>query len=135
MKLSQPPTDGLLVLALTEPLTKKIIKRIADEVTQRLETHDRLRLYGEVKDWTGITPKALFEDIKFALQHFHDFEREAIVSDKAWLNAMAKEGARLFPSIEVRHFSWDDRVAALTWVEESLDSTACDGSLGDRAAI
>ncbi|MEM9534587.1 MAG: STAS/SEC14 domain-containing protein [Cyanobacteria bacterium P01_A01_bin.3] len=129
-----PTADGRIIgFSIDGAIDEADIKRITDEVMQRLTTHDRLRLYAEVKDWTGITPKALFDDVKFALQHFRDFEREAIVSDKAWLNAMAKAGDRLFPSIEVKHFGWDERAAALTWVEESLDTTTHDGSLDDRA--
>ena len=118
-----PTADGQIIgFSIDGKIDEADIKRITNEVVQRLETHEHLRLYAEVKDWTGITPKALFEDIKFALQHFRDFEREAIVSDKAWLNTMAKAGDRLFPSIEVKHFGWEDRAEALTWVEESLDS-------------
>lgn len=124
-----PTADGRIIgFSIDGKIDDEDIRRITDEVIQRLESYDRLRLYAEVKHWTGITPKALFEDIKFALKHFRDFEREAIVSDKAWLKTMATAGDRLFPSIEVKHFGWENRAEALTWVEESLDSKASEGS-------
>lgn len=118
-----PTADGRIIgFSIDGKIDEADIKRIADEIVERLETHDRLRLYAEVKDWSGMTPKALLADLKFALSHFRDFEREAIVSDRTWLKTMAQVGDRILPSIEVKHFSWDDRAEALTWVEAELDS-------------
>ncbi|MEM9567836.1 MAG: STAS/SEC14 domain-containing protein [Cyanobacteria bacterium P01_E01_bin.34] len=131
-----PTADGRIIgFSIDGAIDEADIKCITDEVMLRLRTHDRLRLYAEVKEWTGISPKALFDDVKFALQHFRDFDREAIVSDKAWLNAMAKVGDRLFPSIEVKHFDWKERAAALALVEESLNSIADSASLKDRTTV
>jgi hypothetical protein len=45
-----------------------------------------------------------------------DFEKEAIVSDRRWLEGLAALGNSLFSSIEVKHFTFDDRDKALEWI-------------------
>ena len=76
----------------------------------------RLRIYVEVDSFRGIGLDALIKDLKFGLSHFRDFECKAVVSDKAWMARMAKVCDPLFPSIELRHFSTEDRGAARAWV-------------------
>ena len=109
--------DRIVGFAIDGTITADDIDRITAEITQRLESHDRLRLYAEVNTWTGISPQALLKDLRFSLQHFKDFEKEAIVSDKSWLKVMAETGDRLLPHTEVKHFSWEHQADALEWVE------------------
>jgi hypothetical protein len=45
------------------------------------------------------------------------FEKEAIVSDKQWLETMIKLSDKLFPSVEVRYFSFENKADALAWVK------------------
>jgi hypothetical protein len=92
------------------------LDRVIGEIELLLKHHDKLRIYAEVESLDGITIPALIEDLRFGLQRLRRFEREAIVSDKKWLATLAGIGDKLFPSIEVRHFSWDQKIEALAWV-------------------
>ena len=78
----------------------------------------RLRIYVEVDSFGGFGLDALIKDLKFGLSHFRDFERKAVVSDKAWMGRMAKVFDPLFPHIELRHFSTEQREAARAWVSD-----------------
>lgn len=94
------------------------LKPVVSELERLFKFHDRLRVYAEVESFDGITLPALIEDLRFGLRHLRRFEREAIVSDKQWLARLADIGDKLFPSMEVRHFSWDDKIEALAWIHQ-----------------
>ena len=114
-----PTADGRVIgLSIDGKIDAADINRITDEISARLENHDRLRLYAEVKDWTGMSWDAFLKDVTFSLQHFHDFEKEAIVSDKKWLETLAMAGDRLFRGIEVKHFGWENQADAMNWVKQ-----------------
>ena len=57
------------------------------------------------------------EDIRFAFPHLRNFEKKAVVSEKGWVEKLIDIGDKLFPSIEVRHFSFDQKDEAIKWVQ------------------
>lgn len=61
----------------------------------------------------------VFENLKVKSQLFRQlekFEKEAIVSDKRWIETLVKISDKLFPSVEVRYFTFDEQADALAWV-------------------
>ena len=85
-------------------------------IENRLEKEEKLRIYAEVSNWSGMSLEAFIKDIKFSLQHFKDFEKEAIVSERGWLKSLAAVGNTLFSSIEVKHFTFAEKDQALEWI-------------------
>lgn len=88
----------------------------AREIDARLKVHPRISIYAEIHGLTGMSLEALAKDFRYSLAHLRDVEKEAIVSDRRWLALLAQVGGRLFPSIDVRHFSPEDKEAALEWL-------------------
>ena len=94
----------------------KLLIETAEMKLAALGDGGRLRIYVEVDSFGGIGLDALIKDLKFGLSHFRDFECKAVVSDKAWMGRMTRIFDPLFPSIELRHFSTEERAAARAWV-------------------
>ncbi len=110
------PADNVIGFRIQGKINTDDISLITKEIEARLERHSKLRIYAEVDGLAGMTMKALLKDIAFSLRHFRDFEREAIVSDAAWLKKLAVIGDRVVPGIEVRHFYKSERDDALEWI-------------------
>jgi len=110
--------DNVLAVHIAGKLESADLDEVAKQVDRKLAKHEKLRIFAEVEHLEGIALNALLKDLKLSLQHLRDFEKEAIVSDEAWLARLAAIGDRLFPSIEVRHFTWKERVDAVKWVCE-----------------
>jgi hypothetical protein len=51
-------------------------------------------------------------------QAFPAFPREAVISDKSWVHALARITGPLAPHVEVRAFGSQEREAAMAWVAE-----------------
>lgn len=97
-------------------ITRQEIEKVWDKIETMLQKEKKLRVYVEVKNFGMMEPKAWFKNIPKKIQHFSDFEREAIVSDKHWLETLAKVSDKLFPSIKVRHFGFEELDQAKAWI-------------------
>ena len=94
--------------------------RAVAEIQQALDNNHKIRIYAEVEKFGGMSLEKFFENfkVKFGfLDEFDKFVKGAVVSDKRSLQSMIKLSDKLFPSVKVRYFSYDDRQNALAWVK------------------
>ena len=116
VKLIPHKADKIIALEIDGWIDAEDIDRITELIEKRLNTGEKLRIYAEVNNFSGMSLGALIKDLRFSLQHLQDFEKEAIVSDRKWLEGLAALGNTLFSGIEVKHFTPDEKDRALTWV-------------------
>ena len=116
IKLIPHRPDHIIGLEIDGWIDAEDIDRIVKIVEPRIDTGEKLRIYAEVNSWSGMSLGAFIKDLKFSLKHLKDFEKEAIVSDRKWLEALAALGNTLFSGIEVKHFTPDESDKALEWL-------------------
>ena len=66
-------------------------------------------------EFHGITPGAVWEDLKVAFEHFRAWKRIALVTDVEWMRHMTTAFGWMTPG-ETRTFPVKDRDEALAWV-------------------
>ena len=116
VKLITHKSDHIIGLEIDGWIDAEDIDRIVKIVEPRIDAGEKLRIYAEVSSWSGMSLGAFIKDLRFSLQHVKDFDKEAIVSDKRWLEALAALGNTLFSGIEVKHFTLDESDKALEWL-------------------
>lgn len=109
-------SDNIIGLNIDGWIEAEDIQKVAELIETKLNHEVKLRVYAEVNNWSGMSLAAFMQDLKFSLKHLNDFEKEAIVSDRKWLEGLAALGNTLFPSIEVKHFSLEEKDQALAWI-------------------
>ncbi|MEB3355962.1 MAG: STAS/SEC14 domain-containing protein [Synechococcales bacterium] len=117
LEILSMPVENVVGLRISGKIEASDFDRAIAVVEEKLKLFDRLRVYVEVDNLTGLSLEALIKDLQFTLRHYKDFEREAVVSDRQWLQRLAAVGDRLFPSIDVRHFDVSEKEQALAWVQ------------------
>lgn len=108
--------DRIIGVNIEGRIEAEDIDRVTKSIEKRLKQGEKLRIYVEINNWTGMSLEAFIKDLKFSLQHFQDFEKEAIVSDRRWLENLAAVGNTLFSSVEVKHFTFADKDKAVEWI-------------------
>ena len=88
----------------------------AAKMEEMLKEHKKLRVYAEIEEIGGMSVNTFMKNIHFKLKHFTDFEKEAIVSDKSWLETWISIADKIFPHIEVKHFSPEEKEEAKEWL-------------------
>jgi hypothetical protein len=117
LKLGDLKENGVLTITASGHLSKEDLDGITPQLAELLDRHGRLRFYVELRDVTGFGLGALWEDLKFDLQHRRQYGRTAIVGDRTWQSS-ASRLAGLFFGAEVRFFEADQREAAWAWGNE-----------------
>ncbi|BBL77240.1 STAS/SEC14 domain-containing protein [Methylomagnum ishizawai] len=77
----------------------------------------KARLLALFEDFHGWEAGAAWEDLKFGVRHYADFDRIALVGDRRWEAWMATLG-KPFTQAEVRYFDVSDSGAAWAWIRE-----------------
>jgi hypothetical protein len=109
--------DNLIGCKIDGKINTEDIVRIADYIEDKFIKNKKLRIYVEVIKLEGISLEALFKDLKLGIKHFNDFDKKAVVTDKKWMKRVAALADRIFPNIEVRCFSFEDKEKALEWAK------------------
>jgi len=80
----------------------------------------KVRLFIQLEDFHGWDLHAAWDDFKFSLKHYSDFERIAMVGDRKWEKWMANF-CKPFTTATVKYFHRLEVYAAWTWLLENDD--------------
>lgn len=113
------PTDADNVIGckIVAKINTEDIERLANYIEDKLLKNKQLRIYVEVTKLEGISLDALFKDLKLGIKHFNDFDKKAVVTNKEWMKRVAVIADKIFPNIEVRCFSFEEKEKALEWAK------------------
>lgn len=78
----------------------------------------KLLVLFDMSDFHGWTPGALWEDTKFAVHHFGDIERIAMVGEETWQHDMANF-CKPFTRATVRYFDHAIAAEARKWLDDA----------------
>jgi hypothetical protein len=102
-------------------ITSKLLKEDYDQLVPVIETlisKRKISILVELLDFHGWSAGALWEDSKFAMKHFKNIHRIAIVGNKLWEQGMAAF-CKPFTSAEVRYFDSADINEAREWIKQN----------------
>ena len=97
------------------PIDAKDYEAMLPTIERMLRDYDQISLLVTVESLGGVTPKAVWEDMKMA-KYIDRFERMAVVTDKDWMENVT-EVADVMPGLELHHFELGEREAALQWLK------------------
>jgi hypothetical protein len=107
----------VLGLKLCGKLHDEDYKQFVPKVETLLTTEGKLRLLVQFEDFHGWDWHAAWDDLKFGLKHYSDFERIAMVGDRKSEKLMARF-CRPFTKAKVKYFDRSEVDAARQWLEE-----------------
>ena len=88
------------------------------EFERLVRQHGKLRVLFDMTGFNGWEAGALWEDTKFAANHFADIERIAMVGETTWQHGMAMF-CKPFTRATVRYFDHARAAEARTWLDEA----------------
>jgi hypothetical protein len=105
----------VLEVQLTGKLGKEDYDAFVPAVEKLVKEHGLLRMLVEMHAFHGWSAGAMWADTKFAMHHFHDIERLAIVGETRWEQDMAVF-CKPFTRAEVRYFDHTKASEARAWL-------------------
>jgi hypothetical protein len=119
INLEETPVGMIVTLRFKEKISKKDYDEFVPKIEGLINNKSKIRLLLELHDFQGWTVGALWEDTKFAAQHFNDIERLAVVGDKRWKKGITVF-VKPFTGAEVRYFDMKEIDKAHEWVYQVL---------------
>lgn len=116
-----PAADHVCAFRITGTLDEPDFDRIAAEIEARLERHEKLGILADLTGFEDMTFRAGLKDARYGfgkLGQLRRFPRQAVVTDKGWIETLAAVAGPLLPFVEVRSFKPAQFDAALAWASE-----------------
>jgi hypothetical protein len=120
IQTDSPKTVGFKV---TGKLHGEDYKSFVPTVEAILAAEGKVRLFVQFDDLHGWDAHAAWDDLKFGLKHYSDFERIAMVGDQNWGKWLAL-ACKPFTKARVRYFDASQVDDAWAWLREGADSAA-----------
>ncbi|MEO8614430.1 MAG: STAS/SEC14 domain-containing protein [Luteolibacter sp.] len=117
IQLKEEEGGKTVVVYVSGKLAAADYEHFVPEFERLVGAHGKLRVLFDLTGFHGWTTGALWADTKFAVHHFHDIERLAVVGEKKWQEGMATF-CKPFTKATVRYFDHADAVEARKWLEE-----------------
>ena len=115
IQLKEENKGQVLVVHVTEKLTKEDYECFVPEFERLVRAHGKLCVLFVMTGFCGWEAGALWEDTKFAVHHFSDIERLAIVGEKRWQHGMAVF-CKPFTKAMIEYFDQADAAEARKWL-------------------
>jgi len=118
MAINLEEKDGgkILKVRLSGKLVTEDYEKFVPAVDRLVKQHGKIRMLVEMHDFHGWTAGALWEDTKFAVHHFGEIERLAVVGENQWQHGMAVF-CKPFTGAQVRYFDHTAMGEARAWLE------------------
>ena len=114
-----PVSEGnTIAVRASGKLSHEDYQKFIPVLEKQIEEFDKVTLLFEFDNFTGWDLKAAKDDFKFGMKHLADFERIAMVGDKAWEHWMAFIAKPFLISGEVRYFNRENLQDAWDWLRE-----------------
>ena len=118
IQLNEENGGKILVVHVSGKLVKADYEHFVPEFERLAQQHGRLRVLFDMSDFHGWEAGALWEDTKFAINHFADIERLAMVGEKKWQQGMATF-CKPFTKATIRYFDHPQAAEAGKWLVEA----------------
>ncbi len=117
--IEQIPTDSPQILGfkLSGKLHDADYHTFIPTVEAAISTAGKLRMLAQFEDFHGWDLHAAWDDLKFGIKHFSDFERIAMVGDKKWEEWMVRF-CKPFTHVKLKYFDASEAEAAWKWLRE-----------------
>lgn len=107
---------NIIEIELSGKLGREEYDRFAPELERLIHQYGRIRLLIFIHDFHGWRLAAAWQDIKFDLQHFKNFEKIALVGENKWQEWISNI-ALPFATGEIRFFRRGKLNEARAWLE------------------
>ena len=115
----EDPGSQVVEITVDGGISRAEFEEIAGKLEARIALHGKVRLLEEIRSLGALDPSTFWDDLKFSLRHLNDFSRCAVVTDKRWIEWLAK-AVDPFVACQIRHFPPAEIDDARRWLRADI---------------
>ena len=109
--------EDVIELHLDGAVTREEYEEVRAKTEAFIEKRGRVRLLEVFYDFGPVDPAVIWEDTAFAIRHWNDFSRIAVVAERRWLAILLAGLQKVFVG-ETKGFTFDECDEAWAWLTE-----------------
>jgi hypothetical protein len=110
---------GAIAYRVGEKVTDQEMKAVLSVFKEKIDQGEKLVIYQEVTGFSGVEIDALVEKFKFFKDvGWSHFSRIVVVTPKKWLSRLVDLESKLFPGIEMKGFSMEEKDLAIEYLKQ-----------------
>lgn len=116
-----PAPDHVAAFRLSGTVTEPDFDRLIADIEARLQRHEKLGILADLTGFEDMTVMAGLKDARYGFGKIFEwkrFPREAVVTDRGWIETLVAMANPLIPFVEVKSFKPAEFDAALAWAGE-----------------
>jgi hypothetical protein len=118
IQLNEENGGKVLAIHVSGKLANADYEHFVPEFDRLVAQNGKLRVYFDMSNFHGWEAGALWSDTKFALMHFSEIERLAMIGETKWQHGMAIF-CKPFTKATVRYFDHTKATDARNWLTEA----------------
>jgi hypothetical protein len=119
VQLDEQDGERILVVHVSGKLAKENYQRFVPEFERLVRQHGKPRVLFDMTGFHGWEAGALWDDIKFDVEHFADIERLAMIGEEKWQHGMATF-CKPFTKATIRYFDHAKADEARLWLDQGV---------------
>jgi hypothetical protein len=117
IQLNEDFGENTIAVHVSGKLQKEDYEHFVPEFDRLLRVYGKLSVLFDMTGFHGWDASALWEDTKFAMRHFTDIDRLAMVGEEKWQHGMSTF-CKPFTAATIRYFDHADVDEARKWLSE-----------------
>lgn len=112
-------SENRLDLEMSGKLDTKQMERALDELVDKADGIENGRMLYDIVDYQLPSLGAIgleLSRLPSMLRLVNRFDKAAVLTDKSWLKTVSKIEGALYPGLEIKAFSREDKAEAETWL-------------------
>lgn len=107
----------LIALRVSGRVTHDDYRHAVPRLEAAIAEHGTIRCLIDVVGLESITPRAVWDELRFDFRHAQHVSRCAVIGDREWERWMTSAARPIFHRADVRYFGHGDLEEALAWVK------------------
>jgi len=91
---------------------------VAALLEKRMSEFPKVNVYVELMSFEGMELKTFLKDLRFGIENINRIDKEAVVTEKDWVQKITSAADNVTGKIELKAFSFDEKEKAMKWVQE-----------------
>ncbi len=108
---------GVIGFEVTGRITAEDFRDVVLPAIEKAAQSGEVRFMIVIPEFHGMTPGALWHDLKIAFENFRKWKRIALITDIEWMHHMTALFGWMTPG-DVKTFPMSERDQAMAWISE-----------------
>jgi hypothetical protein len=108
---------GIIGFEVTGRVTAEDFRDVVLPAVEKAAQSGEVRFVIVIPEFHGMTPGALWQDLKIAFENFRKWKRIALITDIEWMHHMTALFGWMTPG-QVKTFPMSERDQAIAWISE-----------------